>query len=117
MKILCFLFSLFHILRDVVLHRHSVRPTDLLGRGVGLLGGAGHQAGGHGDAGLFQQADAHVLVQGEVPLLLLQVRGLQLGRMASEQTGGTAEDLDGREERAEEDLEWLTLNTHHKYLI
>lgn len=69
--------------------------TYLLGRSVGLLRGAGHHAGGDRDAGLLQQPDAHVLVQGEVPLLLL-------GHMASKQTRRTAQNLDGQEEREQE---------------
>lgn len=76
--------------------------TDLLGHSVGLVRGAGHHPGWHRDAGLFQQPDAQVLVEGEVPLLLLQVGGLQLGHVASEQTRRTTEDLEEQEEQAEE---------------
>lgn len=80
----------------------SGRLTDLFGHSVGLVRGAGHHAGWHRDAGLFQQPEAHVLVKGKVPLLLLQVGGQQLGHMASEQTRRTTENLDGQEEQAEE---------------
>lgn len=75
-----------------------MRLTDLLGHGVGLLRRAGHQAGRHRDASLFQQPDAHVLVQGEAPLLLL----LKLGHMASEQTCRTTQNLDEQEEQEQE---------------
>ena len=67
--------------------------TDLLGYSEGLLWGAGHHAVRHRDTGLFEQANAHVFVQGEVPLLLLQVGGLRMGHMTSKQTCGTTKNL------------------------
>lgn len=88
-----------------------MRLTDLLGHGVGLLRGVGHHAGRDGDAGLFQQPDAHVLVQGEVPLLL--------GHMASEQTRRTTQNLVEREEKEQEvtsDLHVTLLHTALNFL-
>lgn len=44
--------------------------TDLLGNSISLIRRAGHQTRRHRDARFFQQPDAHVFMQGEVPLLL-----------------------------------------------
>lgn len=44
--------------------------TDLLGSSISLVRSVGHHTRGHRDARLLQQPDAHVLMQGEVSLLL-----------------------------------------------